>query len=324
MATISTRYIFEVPLKPTMGDIFQPTGFPDIGTATFVRPGQPDQQHILIESPQSMANRLEAVGWDSHENKPINELANLPWVKVIDSLGENNHITSSRTEAHRLASAFIRNSQHPDDDSKTMVEYFAELFELKDDKPLSNHKISSQIFKLDPLCLIHGVFFADNKLPGQPKISRAISACIEAHNVQPAYSGGVKRDHVRHSIKEGQGGSSEGYGSIPFHRTEYLAESITAKFIIDRTQIKSYGLSDEATELLEALALWEVRKLLSEPMRLRTACDLETIDELTDQEGNNPLSLGELESRITDLCGSTLELDGVDIPLTVKWNPKGK
>lgn len=324
MATISTRYIFEVPLKPVLGDIFQPTGFPDIGTATFVRPGQPDQQHILVESPQSMANRLEAIGWNSYENKPIDALASLPWVKVVDSQDENNYITSSRTEAHRLSSAFIRNSQHPDDDSKTMVEYFAELFELEDDKPLSNHTISAQIFKLDPLCLIHGVFFADNKLPGQPKISRAISACIEAHNVQPAYSGGVKRDQVRHSIKEGQGGSSEGYGSIPFHRTEYLAESIIAKFIIDRTQIKSYRLSDEATELLETLALWEVRKLLSEPMRLRTACDLETIEELVDQEGNKPLFVEELESRITDLCGSVPELAGAHIPLTVKWNPKGK
>lgn len=271
-----------------------------------------------------MANRLEAVGWNSHENKPIDTLTALPWVEVVDSQDENNHITSSRTEAHRLSSAFIRDSKHPSDNSKTMVEFLAESFGLEDDKPLSNHQISAQIFKLDPLCLIHGVFFADKKLPGQPKISRAISACIEANNVLPAYSGGVKRDNVRHSIKEGQGGSSEGYGSIPFHRTEYSAESITAKFIIDRVQIKSYRLSDEATELLETLALWEVRKLLSEPMRLRTACDLEIIDELVDQEGNMPMSLENLESKITDLCSSTPELEGVQFPLIVQWTSKRK
>lgn len=322
MPSITTRYIFEVPLKPVTGEVFQPTGFPDIGHAIFERPGKGGQQSLLVESTQSMANRLEAVAWNEAHRQPHEAINKLPWIEVRDSKNDE-YLTSSRTEAHRLASAFIKDSSHPEDSSKDMVDYIRDLLQLKDDRPFSNHQIAQNIFILDPLCLIHGVFFADKKWPGQPKVARSISACIEADDVIAAHSGGVKRDHVRHSIGEAQGGSAEGYGSIPFRRTEFVANKITARFVIDRTQIKSYGLSDEATQLLETLALWEIIKLLSEPMRLRTACDLEVVDGIADQEGQQPPTLEELEKKLQKLSDSTPELKEVAVPLVIKW-PKGK
>ncbi|MFB7900667.1 type I-U CRISPR-associated protein Csb2, partial [Streptomyces xiamenensis] len=54
-------------------------------------------------------------------------------------------------------------------------------------------------------------------------------------------------------------GSAEGYGSIPFHRIEYTARTITADFTIDTQLLRSYNLPDPTTELLTALALWEIR-----------------------------------------------------------------
>lgn len=321
MPQISTRFIFEITLTPVAGELFQPTGFPDIGPAIFEQPGVSGKQNILVESAQSMANRLEAVGWNDNENKPVEVLSSLPWVEVRHVDGDAQ-LTSSRTEAHRLSSAFIRSSAHPEDETKDMVTFFKDSFQLENDKPISNRDIAQEIFKLDPLCLLHGVFFADPKLPHQPKITRAISACIEAEDIIAVHSGGVKRDHVRHSTAGSEGGSGEGYGSIPFHRTEYIAEKITARFVIDRIQLRSYALSNEATELLETLALWEVRKLLSEPMRLRTACDLEATEELVDQEGQHPPSLDELESKIIALCKKIPELSGVKTPLVVKWSGK--
>ena len=50
------RLLFEIPLTPLQGKRFPPTGFPGLGAATF-QTG--DSQCLLVESAQSMANRLE-------------------------------------------------------------------------------------------------------------------------------------------------------------------------------------------------------------------------------------------------------------------------
>ena len=58
-----------------------------------------------------------------------------------------------------------------------------------------------------------------------------------------------------------QGDTAKGYGSVP-HRVEYVADKITVYFTIDTAQFRSYGLSDSATALLEALADFEIASLL--------------------------------------------------------------
>ena len=269
------RNILHVPLAPIAGDRFQPTGFPDLGAATFKkfdRSASADGQWVealLVESEQSMANHLEGVGWDRADQKQVDAFNGLPYVQVVNADGE--YLTSSRTEAHRLASAFIREGKLQDGSS--MIEHLRKVMELRDDKPLSARSIASAIFSLDPLALVHGVFFADNKLPGQPKIARALTSFVEAVDVQRAEYGGVKKDDVSHSNAEGQG-STEGFGSIPFHRTLWTARSITASFVLDLDQLRSYGLPGSASRLLEIIALWEIRNLLDGGMRLRTMCDL--------------------------------------------------
>ncbi|MGH3231654.1 MAG: hypothetical protein ACRDOA_24245, partial [Streptosporangiaceae bacterium] len=57
-------------------------------------------------------------------------------------------------------------------------------------------------------------------------------------------------------------------------RVEYTAGSITAYFTVDHAQFTSYGLSEAATALLEALADFEIASLLDRGLRLRTRCDL--------------------------------------------------
>ncbi len=98
---------------------------------------------------------------------------------------------------------------------------------------------------LDPVSLVHGVFFARKEWPWQPKIARAVTSFIEAYQVIPAVSGGVKRDSVVNDGKEGA--TSEGYGMVPYHRVEYTAGTITAYFTVDHQQFRSYGLSQPAT-----------------------------------------------------------------------------
>ena len=62
------RLLVTVPLRPVQGDRFQPTGFPNLGAATYQTTDGPK---LLVESAQSMANRFEMTCWDSSTNKPI-------------------------------------------------------------------------------------------------------------------------------------------------------------------------------------------------------------------------------------------------------------
>lgn len=319
---MSKREMYAIELRAVPSDRFQPTGFPDLGAAKFEKPVGSSEwvDAILVESAQSMANRFEAVGWDEARQEPFSSLRGLPWIKVVAD-GDGRYLTSSRTEAHRLASAFVKESESAD--GEDMITRLGDLLELSDDTPLSASHIAAAIFALDPLCLVHGVFFADKKWPGQPKVARALTGFIEAVDVREAYSGGVKRDHVRHSIGEDGGGTAEGYGHVPYHRTEYTAQSITMYVSIDVGQIEAYGLSSEASDLLLAVARWEVRSLLDRGLRLRTACEFEPLGE----DGTAGLDDADtLASQIRALVEQGIpELaDLAEPPMVVRWADRKK
>ncbi|MDE0117067.1 MAG: type I-U CRISPR-associated RAMP protein Csb1/Cas7u [bacterium] len=319
---MSKREMYTIDLRAVPSDRFQPTGFPDLGAAKFQKPAGPNNEWvdaILVESAQSMANRFEAVGWSEEHQEPVAALLGLPWVKVV-AKDDGRYLTSSRTEAHRLASAFVKDSDTAD--GRDMVDEIRNRFDLADDTPISPSKIASAIFALDPLCLIHGVFFADKRWPGQPKIARGLTGFIEATDVREAYSGGVKRDGVRHNLGDG-GGTAEGYGSVPYPRTEYTARSIALYVSIDVGQMEAYGLSTNATKLLLAIARWEVRSILDLGLRLRTACEFEPIN---DGDLAGLADIDALASEISDLIsGGVDELQDSDgSPLVVRWSDRKK
>ncbi len=270
------RDLLTVELRPFAGDRFQPTGFPDIGAALYDRPVSSEgwESCLLLESAQSMANHLEATAWDKGRQAPVEAFTDLPFVRVVGTDGR--FLASSRTEAHRLASAFIKDAIFGGEQMRAVIR---ERLGLRDETPLAPRDIAKAVFSLDPMCLVHGVFFAESAKvwPGQPKIARALTSFVEAHDVRQAVSGGVKRDDVQHSI-EGAGGAAEGYGFVPFHRTEYVAREIVASFSLDLDQVASYGLPQAAADLLVAAARFEVRSLLDAGFRPRTACDLVPVD----------------------------------------------
>jgi len=178
---------------------------------------------------------------------------------------------------------------------------------------------------LDPFCLLHGVFFAQKEWYGQPRFERAVSGVIEAHDVLRAVSGGRKSDRVRHQLGEDGGGTAEGYGSVPFHRTEWTARTIQASFVVDVELLRSYGLPRPATELLETLALWEIRTMLDGALRLRTACDLEVVGAVEPRWGGAELpKRDELSARLAELAPLTRDVFGDGEPLTVHWSDKAK
>ncbi len=264
-------------LSPIAGTRFQPTGFPDLGPATYTGPAGEDL--LLVESAQSMANRLEAQLWDEASNAPREPADKLPFIVVRNEAGA--YLTSSRTESHRLASAYVKDADFPD--GKRGLQLLLDRMQLKAGQPINHQQVYRAVFDLDPLSLLHGVFFADKDWPGQPKIARAVTSFVEARGVRPAHSGGVKFDHV--SNKGDVGGSNagktaaeEGRGNVPYSRTEFVAETIEASFVVDTRQIRSYGLERDKEELLLALALLEIRRMLDEGLRLRTACDLDVTE----------------------------------------------
>src|SRR5690606_27897580 len=96
------RLLIEAALRPVQGSRFQPTGFPDLGPAVYETA---TGTKLLVESAQSMANRLESVCWDGVAKELVEPLRGLSYVRVVDS--EGRPLTSSITEAHRLNSPYI-------------------------------------------------------------------------------------------------------------------------------------------------------------------------------------------------------------------------
>jgi len=254
----------EADLKPIQGDRFQPTGFPDIGPATYQLPD--GTRKLLVESAQSTANRLESaiVGPDSDL---IPELKGLSYVKARLS-GATDAQTNSLIEAHRINSPYIITDD-------TFKEAFQKEADYYKGKPIDWRKIAKTLFKYDVNSLLHGLFLA-NLEDGRVKIPRALSGFIEASDVREVVSGGVKNNPIDPSgtIRAAEY-DKDVYGNVPYQRVEFTAGHIRAYFNMDIGLIKSYELGEHATDLLIALGLYKIRKFFHDGLRLRTACDLQ-------------------------------------------------
>ena len=70
------RLLMEAELKPLQGQRFQPTGFADLGPARYTLPDGTEM--LLVESVQSVANRMEMACWDGAEGDLVEGLRGLP------------------------------------------------------------------------------------------------------------------------------------------------------------------------------------------------------------------------------------------------------
>ncbi|WP_024296607.1 type I-G CRISPR-associated RAMP protein Csb1/Cas7g [Methylomicrobium lacus] len=256
------RLLIEADLQPLQGARFQPTGFPDLGAAVYDGPN--GNRLLLVESAQSMANRLETVCWNSVADDWVEPLKNLPLVKVVDKQGKP--LTNTVLEAHRLNSPYILEGK----DTSVFDMLKKELADM-DEGAVDIRKLAAVVLKYDCNALLHGIFLAKSQLAGgRLRLPRVLSAFIEAEDVNLAQSGGVKNDHVNPS-----GDTAKGFGNVPYSRDDYTAPKITAYFNIDLAQIRGFGLGQNVEQLLISLALYKIRRFLDEGLRLRTACDLE-------------------------------------------------
>lgn len=256
------RLLLRAGLKPLQGTRFQPTGFPEIGAAQYEGPdGTP---MLLVESAQSMANRMEAVCWDKVADDWVTPLKGLSVIKVMDKDGKS--LTSSVLEAHRINSPYILEGK----DKTVFNKLKSELADMEEGL-VDLGKLARTLLTMDVNALLHGVFLAKKDLAGgRLRLPRALSAFIEASDSKVASSGGVKNDSVNPS-----GDTSKGFGNVPFPRDEFVSPDINAYFNFDLAQLRGYGLSESVYRLLVALGLYKIRAFLEYGLRLRTACDLE-------------------------------------------------
>ena len=263
----ANRLLVSGKLIPLQGSRFQSTGFPNLGAATY-QVG--DQTNLLVESAQSMANRMEAVCWDEATQDLVPELQGLSHIRVTR---KGAFLTDSILESHRINSPYILRSKK----DSSMLSSLLEATGLTEKGPVEKNKAVAALLRFDFGALLHGVFFAssakDALAKGRLRIPRAVSAFIEAENARVAASGGAKHDRISSS-----GDSDAGFGHLPFPRDEFTAERITLYFNLDLAQIRGYRLGEDVEELLILLALYKLQALVSRGLRLRTACDLKLAD----------------------------------------------
>lgn len=301
------RSLVEVNLKPLQGTRFQPTGFPDLGAATYQAADSTSM--LLVESAQSMANRMEAVCWDEGKNDWSQALKGLPFIQVMDKDGKP--LTNSILESHRINSPYILESK-----DKTFFERIKSDLGVMETGRVDLQLLARTLLKYDVNSLLHGVFLAKKDLAGgRLRLPRALSGFVEAKNANVAASGGVKKDEVNP-----KGEAKKGFGHVPFHRDEYTG-NITAFFNIDLAQIRGYRLGGDVEDLLTVLAIYKIRKVLSEGLRFRTACDLEIEGDILVKRptGFSFPSLKETEDALPDLIARCRPNFAEPVVTTVKF-----
>jgi CRISPR-associated protein Csb1 len=310
------RLLIEAELTPLQGDRFQPTGFADLGAARYKAPDGTDM--LLVESAQSVANRLEMAIWDEVTDDLIPELKGLPYIRVNNADG--SPLTNSVLEAHRINSPYILEGK----DRSVFDRLKADAAGMEIG-PVKLRSLAALVLKYDANALLHGVFLAKKELAGgRLRLMRTLSGFIEATDVRIAESGGVKNDRVDPS-----GDTKQGFGNVPFHRTEFTAKRITAYFNLDLALLRGYGLPEAANKLLICLALFKVRRFLTHGLRLRTACDLDLkggIAVTRPERFSIPDEAALLEEIQTNLAACE-EVEGLfaDPRITeVAWQPAGK
>jgi CRISPR-associated protein Csb1 len=289
------RLLLQADLQPLQGSRFQPTGFPDLGAATYNLPGE-KQKMLLLESAQSVANRMENMIWDEANQTIIPPLKGISYVTVKQ---DRAFVTNSLLEAHRLNSPYIVGA------SKKLNEFGEQVkqeLNVESGKPFDLHGFATVLAKYDINSLLHGIFL--EKMSGVSRIARSLSGFIEAKNIEVVRMGGVKNDRVDATGKgDDKGGAKEGFGNVPYYREEYAAETITAYFSLDLAQIRSYRLGGAVEDLLIAIALYKIQAFLDRGLRLRTACDLELVEALVVKKpsGYKLPTLAELEKGMPGL-----------------------
>lgn len=279
LANNKNRLVIQAMLAPVAGKTrFQPAGFPEIGHVIY---STPDNQKVcIVDSAASMANHLETVCVNGFDLSLVDELKGLPYVECVTGGNKNEVVATSLSEGHRLASYYLLHGNRLTDNNMIEEKKFGKVLLDEEFKLLDlgtkTHPLPAQwwnvfktIFRYDPNSLVHGILFPAMGI----KLPRVLTATLDAFGADRVSTAGVKFDKIDNKLPKNP-------GQAIFPKDEETASEIRATFVIDLSLIRSFGrgdkgLSDAQKQLILALALWKIGKLLGSSFRFRSECDLD-------------------------------------------------
>lgn len=288
------RVAITASLELASGRFLQPTGFPDIDACIYR--DKEGRRWCLVESEQSMSNRLEAVCMKS-PGVWVDDLEGPPLVVVKNKDGDL--LTTNLTEPHRIASSYILDGKCAGntDDMRALFERKLGLRNGGDFWPLDKRKdLEELVFALDPAALLHGFQFVQWKFVGLRQ-TRLLHVRLEAELADDpeVHYGMVKWDAIEpESTREERANKGQSIAA----KSRIVPKNITATFEIDVLGLKSLALEDDRKRFLLGLALWKIGAFLANKpsfdprsrstgpsLRLRADCYL-TCDESLSWSGN--------------------------------------
>jgi CRISPR-associated protein Csb1 len=244
-------------LEIANGRFLQPTGFPDIGPCIYR--DKEGKRWCLVESEQSMANRLEAVCMKD-PGVWVEELKGLPVIAVRDS--KRNLLTTNLCEPHRIASSYVLEGKIGADKTiKVLFENKLGLEQGGDSWPLNKRaELDNLVFALDPGALLHGFQFVQWKFVGLRQ-TRLLHGRLEAElAVEPeVHYGMVKWDAIEpESARQERANKGQSIAA----KSRIVPKEILASFEIDVLGLKSLALDESQKKFLLGLALWKIGAFL--------------------------------------------------------------
>jgi CRISPR-associated protein Csb1 len=252
------RVVITASLELTNGRFLQPTGFPDIGACIYR--DKEGRRWCLVESEQSMSNRLEAVCMKD-PGVWVDELKGLPVIAVRDP--ERDLLTTNLCEPHRIASSYVLDGKFKG--GKTMKALFEEKLGLKnggDSWPLGKRaELEKLVFALDPAALLHGFQFVQWGFVGLRQ-TRLLHGRLEAELADDAevHYGMLKWDAIEpESTREERANKGQSIAA----KSRIVPRDVIATFDVDMLGLKSLVLPDDQKKFLLGLALWKIGAFLA-------------------------------------------------------------
>ncbi|MGC8730913.1 MAG: type I-G CRISPR-associated RAMP protein Csb1/Cas7g [Halothiobacillaceae bacterium] len=252
------RVLITATLELTNGRFLQPTGFPDIGPCIYR--DKDGRRWCLVESEQSMANRLEAVCMKD-PGVWVDDLKGLPLIAVRNP--QRDLLTTNLCEPHRVASSYILEGKL--NSNKTVKEKLEDKLGLKNGGaswPLGKrHVLNGLILGLDPSALLHGFQFVQWEFVGLRQ-TRLLHGRLEAELAEDpeVHYGMVKWDAIEpESTREKKANKGQSMAV----KSRIVPRDIIATFEIDMLGLRSLALDDEQKKFLLGLALWKIGAFLA-------------------------------------------------------------
>jgi CRISPR-associated protein Csb1 len=252
------RVIVTAQLSLANGAFLQPTGFPDMGSCVYTD-GE-GKKRCLIESEQSMANRLEAVCMKA-PGCWVDELSHLP---VIEVRANGALLATNLTEPHRIASSYVLQSDYNGSTVKDLLGRMLGLDSGGATWPIDKRDVLERlVFALDPAAILHGFQFVQWEFVGLRQ-TRLLSGRLECELAgEPEVQYGMVKFDAIEPENTTEKKANKGQSIAAKSRVVPARDGVKATFDIDLLGLKNLSLAEPEKRFLLALALWKIGAFLS-------------------------------------------------------------